>query len=266
MKLWAKKGFEWAEDGLVGLWSPVNTGATNRLMIDCALHGINTGTNRYANGNLAWSGSSTGTVFECDGTNNNVVDLPNKYAGLSGPFSITTWFLSTYTGTGAPMIASNYNGSGGGHLMYINGSTGFINSFIGASSVEWSGLNVNDGKLHCATVTRINFSTLACFVDGVNLGNKSGTFTGNPGEQGGGTPGQFLAAGFFGVPFKGQIFEINMMQNFMQFGEHQSMYQAGPGGMWQREPRRNRSYFAQITTFKNYWFRQQQHMIGGGIR
>jgi hypothetical protein len=66
--------------------------------------------------------------------------------------------------------------------------------------------------------------------------------------------------------FNGQIDDVIILNSTITSNEARFIYEQGRGGGMLREPPRRRSYFASVTTFKNHWFRNQQRMIGGGIR
>lgn len=258
MKLYARRGFEWAEDGLVGLWSPVSTGATQGILLDCNLSSNNHGTlTGYTDINAGWQGSDFGAVLNADGVDDRVLTSP--WRGMAGAYSVAAWIRTTYSGTGTMILGSSFLGSNGVHLMGVRGSDGAVYGFAG--SERWfTGVACNDGNWHFATITRPNTNAMTCFVDRRDLGSLSGGQSYDPGL---GNNWGFFRTGF-GAQWIGQAAEIAMFGRAITLTQHQEMYQAGPGGMWQDRPRRSRVYFSSAG-FRAYWARRQSQLIGGGV-
>ena len=262
MKLYARRGFEWAEDGLVGLWCPVLTGATQSLLLDCnpltSNHGTLTG---YTNINTGWVGSPFGTVINIDGVSGQF-SAPSDTI-LTGNFSVSMW-VNIQASTGFYMTLferppgrtlSVWLGGSVISGVAVGGTGQFVNRALGIVLNRW----------HLFTIVRRRFQ---CFyyLDGV-LQSQSGIsefsvttetalngtqWTIGPSSTGGGTRLNAFVAEF--APRSIDLLDGQIMQAF----------QAGPGGMWQDRPRRSRSYFASAG-FKAYWARRQSQLIGGGV-
>lgn len=232
MKLWARRGFEWAEEGLAGLWCSVLTGATGSTLLDCNPSTSNHGTlTSYTDLNTSRVGTQYGTAIDFNGTNNYVAT--STWRGLSGDYSASFWFRTSFATSGATcMLGSSYNGSGGVHILGVRGTDGALYGFAG--SERWYGGGYNNNSWVLATVVRRFSDGLGTmFANGISLGSQAGLGTSDPatgaGWRFGGTP-------FFGSQFPGQIAEIIFHGRMLTLAEHQTAYQAGPGGAWQLTP------------------------------
>lgn len=283
MKLYARRGFEWAEDGLVGLWSPVSTGGTQGMLLDCNPSTNNHGTlTGYTDINTGWVGSDYGTSKNYNGSTDRDLCSTNPLLGATN-FAISVWARRTAAQRGQ-LVANQYLSGGeftGFRFFYENTATfgtqpasfTFQCSQFVVANNSWStpanSFPQNVWK-HCV----MNFITglqVEFFIDGrrVTTSNWGGSTNTNEIRWGtvdrglgfGRTSQSYLNSDFFA----GQIAEIKTYYNrTLSAGEAMQDFQAGPGGMWQDRPRRSRVYFG-AAGFKAYWARRQFQLIGGGV-
>lgn len=281
MKLYARRGYEWAEDGLVGLWSPVSTGATQSTLLDCNLSTSNHGTlTNFSNLNTAWVGSQYGSVLDFDGMN-DFVWAATTLTSAPSALSASVWFRTTAVGgVGAskvifgkyqttPSAARSFfmriNDSPDNRLGVNISADGTLNAPV---FKQWYSTEaINDGAWKHAVFT-LQANTLTVYINGSVA---SGTFvlngTVNTVLWDSLTPFLIGASNTVASPnsfFPGQIAEVVVWNRALTPVEIQSLHQAGPGGMWQDRPRRSRAYFG-AAGFKAYWARRQSQLIGGGV-
>ena len=254
MKLYPKRGFEFSAEGCTGLWCPVLTGNTGYQVLDSNLttdnHGNAVG---YANPSQPWRGSERGTILDFDGTNDNVILTPNR-AIYAMPFSVSVWALarnvtqnlvvfSVGSSTNAtPLFIVAFRGDSSGDPIQIqmrgsngvnsvcNGSGFVANRFyhiVGVFASETSRTVYVDGVQGQTDTTSHTATTL----DRVTIGALVRT-----------TSGQFL---------NGQVAEICVVGRALTPLETRRLYDVGPGGAWQFEPRRRSSYFAELLQLPN---------------
>lgn len=233
MKLYARRGFEWAEEHLAGLWCPVLTGATGSTLLDCNPSTSNHGAlTNYSNLNTAWIGSQYGTVLDFDNTDDNV-SISHLSALDSGDHTISFWYF-TSTVSGLNQIIAQWNTFGAsGPIIFRNGA-----------AIAWQIVNrVTTSNILTANswhfISCIRGSSLRVMCNGV-----LDSATTIPGTQNNNEP--FLIGG----PVVGagtgagncRIAELQIHRRAITINEHQQAFQAGPGGAWQDRPRRSRVY------------------------
>lgn len=273
MKLYARQGFEWAEDGLVGLWSPVSTGATQGVLLDCNPSTSNHGAmNGYTDINTAWVGSRYGTVLSFNGSSNyaQIPSRPNFTPSKN--WSILVWYNSRilppnpslsyeYCLLSNSQATSPYNGFDIRGERYRTGLDNFELS-IAISGTEY--------QISCGPITTNSWTFISATYDGIVLrtfrnGRQYATLnvTGSINLS-----SQNLRIGdnpsFSPRFFNGFVAELEILNRVCESQQVLSAFEASPGGMWQDRPRRSRAYFG-AAGFKAYWARRQAQLIGGGL-
>ena len=256
MKLYTRRGFEWAEDSLVALWSPRSTGATGLTAMDCSLQGNNHATAiSYVNQSQPWIGSQFGTVFSFNGSGYFSI-ARNPLQGLSEG-SVLFWSRNTNisqneTGPVFAGLSENWP-FGGDQLIYTSLLRG-SNRVNSIAPVGGASALLNWNQFCCATKANQSWNL---FQNTTRIATTAALST---------ISTTTLIGSQSAFRYQGNIAYIALYSRQLTKIESDLSFAAGPEGMWQLEPNGKRSYFAQVTTFKNYWFRSQQHMIGGGIR
>ena len=265
MKLYARRGFEWAEDGLVGLWSPVSTGATQGMLLDCSPSTSNHGTpTGVTNLNTLWRGSDVGTeTFVATSTFWNCGTSPQL--DFTGPFTVMAWIRNnTANDTGFITKISNLTTpTYRGWALISDYKTGKLQAFWGNAIRATGAKIVSNVSRYQLLGMRWTGALAEVFVDGVVDG--SGTVTTAPNSTG--TPlyiGQYDFNGGTSRSMNGGFAEGCCFNRALSHAEFFQAFQAGPGGMWQNRPRRSMVYFGSAG-FKAYWARRQSQLIGGGV-
>lgn len=270
MKLYARRGFEWAENGLAGLWSPVSTGGTGSILLDCNPSTSNHGTLlNFTNANESWSGSRFGAVASFESTANRYFSVADSGSlRLGNALSFCAWSRPTTLGdTNGLEVFSKTTSAGTPFISYaiewldtqrFRVSIGTSNGFINANAATTSPLN--EWSFVCGTYDQQN---LRCFLNGFISSStfQTASITYTTGSLG---IGQWAASPQSTNKFIGDIAEIVLVSRVLAPSEIFQAYQAGPGGMWQDRPRRSRVYFG-AAGFKAYWHRRQSQLIGGGV-
>lgn len=268
MKLYARRGFEWAEDGLVGLWSPVSTGRTDSLLLDSLRSNDNPGsTVNYTSINDAWAGSTIGSVLNFPTSYSNRYFLCSNQQSFPNTlkFSLSVWVNLSSTGTTQGLLSF---GSNAYELSWTASAVAFGipgNSFASGSFAQvantWTNItatiNANSTSQAGMSAIYVNGNPLsltnnAAPISALTIG--SNTIIGMRNTS--------LAWPFYGRWAEGCVFRRSLMP-----GEVMQYFQAGPGtnGMWQDRPRRSRVYFSSAG-FRAYWHRRQSQLIGGGLK
>jgi hypothetical protein len=265
VKLYARRGYEWAEDGLAGLWSPVTTGATGLTILDSALqsnnHGSPTG---FTDANTPWRGSVFGTeTFIATNTFWNCGTAPQ--CDFTGPFSVMAWVRNNTANDTSfiSKISSLTTPAYRGWALSSNFSNGRLQAFWGNAIRATSAKVVSNVARYQLLGMRWTGSLCEVFIDGIVDG--SGAVTAAPNSTG--TPlylGQYDFNGGTGRSMNGGLAEGCCFNRALSHAEFYDAFQAGPGGMWQDRPRRSRAYFG-AAGFKAYWARRQSQLIGGGV-
>lgn len=274
MKLYARRGFEWAEDGLVGLWCPVLTGATGLYALDSsgfANHGTLTG---YANEGQPWVGNTAGTAINFDGAN-DLVDVPNTNGLVQSSYTISFWIrrngnsvnwitkgsgqsddIEVYQQTASNIVIAHNRGNGG--QLTAMGFPIIPNLTLTHVVISYDLRRATAGTL---------FSRWQAWYNGIpQLGtpiaaNAEAPLSTNTRWQISSSEHAAFTTGKF---FNGQMSEVAIWNRAFLPGEAIQASAAGPGGMWQDRPRRSRVYFSSAG-FRAYWHRRQSQLIGGGV-
>ena len=247
MKLYAKRGFEWAADGCVGLWCPVLTGNTGLKICDSNFTTNNDGNAiGYTNSSQPWVGSEFGTVLSCDGANDRISNNASSlYTFGTREFSFGGWFrLGATTGAYAPLTTNWGNASNQFSGRWFLGLFDtWMRVFDSVGNIAISYTPTVGVWNHYVVSKRQGVVTL--YVDSIAQGTYSGTNQ-NWSNEGavsiGGTSDGFAncrcAEGFVSI---------------VGYSAHDvaKLYSIGPAGAWQREPIRPRSYFAELLTIPN---------------
>lgn len=245
MKLHPRRGFERFADGCLGLWAPVLTGSTGFQIWDSNLntnnHGVSLG---YSTPAQPWTGSQFGQVLDYNGTT-NFSNLGTIYGDNLSVFSISIWVLNkTMPGNNIARIIlgwGNNDIAAQGIFLKVNNSSGNIRFVIqknqgGSSNITtvlpiagvWQHLVLN------AIGNRVIFYTNGL----LNL------------DQSFGAAVQASSSLFVGGRAGNQscdmqVSEMKFYGRILTAQEVSGDFQAGPGGLWQREPVRRVSFFSQ---------------------
>jgi hypothetical protein len=265
---------EWMGDGLQLAICPSFTGPTGLAALDVSGRS-NQGTLTNMDRNTAWQTSGGKIALEFNGLNatdtRNFVSLgsPRGLDKIQVNLSVFLWARPT-SGTGTRTLWAAYRGTTNSELYsllrlegttlkyYTSTSAGAfqsVGSLIVTNNV-WSFLGFTVSGSLSAPVATI---TINQAFQSFNLSAVSST----PAD---GIDFRIGAPQTFGEAFQGQIDDVRGLNRSLTEPEIRQLYEQGRGGGMLYQPPRKRSYFAQVTTLKNYWFRNQQRMIGGGIR
>ena len=258
MKLYARRGFEWAEDGLVGLWSPVSTGGTQGMLLDCNPstngHGTLTG---FTDINTAWVGTQIGTALDFSATANTATMTSPSIS--QGDFAIFQWLRVRSITSGFMVLFERGTQREPSVFLGTNGNIAY--TAVGATyDFNQRSLGIVLDKWHLYTMTRQG-GIVSHFLDGAFRSSITG-LTSTQANATAWTLGAAISGG--GTRFDGQIAEFFPLRTVANQGQIMQAFQAGPGGMWQDRPRRSRVYFG-AAGFKAYWARRQSQLIGGGV-
>ena len=248
MKLWARSGYEWA-DNLSGLWSPVLTNGTGLTLLDSSSNGSDDATlTGYTNPNTAWQQTKAGMSVNFTGATYAVPQKTRSIFPLG--FSARTmalWFIHTSGNTQAMMGYGGNSGSGQrfdfwpqltnsigveivGYGLQVDYTRTSEPRFIVATLNGLTSTLTSACKLFLDGIEGTNYQTFgsAVAIDTRNTGMTFGTISGAPNNNN----------------FNGRILEAWILPSELNPGQILSAYQAGPGGMFDFQPRRRRSYFA----------------------
>lgn len=268
MKLYARRGFEWSEDGLVGLWSPVSTGGTQGMLLDC-----NPSTNNYGrlsnftNINTGYVGSVYGTALNTDGTANRVEIDPSSVFTNMVDATISGW---VFADAQVPQTPARFGFSTASfddnRFSWITLNTG-VHRFTctGANGVKTNldySASVLTGSWKLVTLVAEK-TTLSIFIDGRFATSASKSVGLSLSSCGFGIAGQYARAAGYN-PSSQRTAEVTIHRRPLFEQEIFQAFQAGPSGMWQDRPRRSRIYFG-TAGFKAYWAKRQSQLIGGGV-
>ena len=254
MKLYPKRGFEFAADGNRGLWCPVLTGNTGYQVFDSNFHTNNHGTaTGYTNASQPWVRNETGTALGFDGSNDHVLVNDSESLDFDSGLTLSFWArtgssIASIGMLGAKAIVSPLALS---YRIWIQSRLNFqISSDGGTVSIstrQSSILATNTTYFFCCRFQGSRIQDV--FVNG-RIDNAA--FTGGvirPSCFIGATPfligAQAATSSTMSNPFLGQIAEVCARERVLSLSEITTLYQAGPGGAWQHEPVRRVSYFAQ---------------------
>lgn len=221
-------------------------------------------------------GNRNGYALDFDGVNDWVDFGPRNFSGTD--FSVVSWFRILTAGVHFPYSTSSATSAAGIDLLY---GPAFVFSQI-RSTISGSGLSalVHDfGTTANALAGPICF--VQCFSDSqatkthsifVNGGNKqSTTYTASVASTQNwswakrGT--QFFVAGGGGSNANGTCrwLEQIVFRGILTDSEVSLIYRLGPGGLLDQSYKRPTSNVVE-TSFRNYWLKKSQSLIGGGIK
>lgn len=249
---------EWEslQSRIVGRWCPSFSGATG-LQFPSTMgrnHGVLT-----ADRNTSWQTvNGAGALRFGDGVNWQYATIPAAASPTGNAFTISVWVHCVTAG-----VFGNTVWWKEGHSYFYNLTA---NSFV----VNYGATSANEFGVGASIIGRMAHVCMTydgliarCFVDG----NLSGSRTNAAAINNTNVLSLATRTGSAAWATSGMwqddiiIFNTALTANEVRF-----VYEQGRGGGMLYQPPRRRSYFAQVTTFKNYWFRNQQRMIGGGIR
>jgi len=240
---------------IVGRWCPSFSGNTGLQLPDTMGRNHGTLTNFSNNGNDAYVASPDRTALSFDGANDQL-NLSSAVAfGTNAPYTLTAWISKTALGANA--------GNNGG--IFRDGNTFLITSEnVGRLWGRHSGTTLADantgplllgqGWSHVGITWNGSTASLifnGSFFTSASVATSTAFSISVIGQQ----ASQFLLA---------QLDDVTVFNTALTANEVRFIYEHGRGGGMLYQPPRRLSYFAQVTTFKNYWLRNQQRMIGGG--
>lgn len=248
MKLWATKGYEWAQQECLLLVCPTITGATSAAVLDSNQKTNNQG--QWINSNNAatvWAGTSFGTVINANNISERV-DFPNIPQINAGEVTFSIWYY-TATISGLNTLFNNWSSvaTTGGFYCFRNGA---------AIAFQAANLNyrVTTGNIltagawhHIVCVRRNGVSGMRVYCNSV-ADPASATAGGNQ------TSTQpFNLFGNYGGTGAGncQVAEFGIWRYAWTQNNVATYFNAGINKIWQREPVRPRSYFAELLTTPN---------------
>ena len=244
--------------GLLGAWCP-SLGATGFRLLDRSRR--NNHCSMLNTASTSWRTSGGKLAFLHDGTDDRVFSSSFPMSAMSATSnSFSIWVNPTTTNVNTRLFGIGEFGTnftlrfnfenleftfGGTALI----SVGFVNATFGN---RWT---------HICGVSDASGARL--FFDGALVGTRSDTVSLTRTTSG-------LGIGYrFGVNsefYSGFTDDFRLYSSTLSPQKAQQLYELGRSGGMRHQPPKKRSYFAQVTTFKNYWFRSQQQVIGGGIR
>jgi hypothetical protein len=226
-------------------------------------------TNFSNNGNDAYVTSPDKLALNFDSANSTFVDLPLPSFDPANGLTISFWlYIKTY---------STYLAITSGFQTWRISAGGIIN--LPGGQVPLNGLVVaRQGAAFAGSTLPIALNTWyhVCHTWDRSRGllyvnTDPGTIVGTAGPNTGPVTRGYIGAS--GSTSAGPnsysssfIDDVILCNTAVTANEVRFIYEQGRGGGMLYQPPRRRSYFASVTTFKNYWFRNQQRMIGGGIR
>jgi hypothetical protein len=255
---------------IVGRWCPSFSGATGLQLPNTSRfgnHGVLTNMDR----NTSWVASGGKGALDFDGNINDVRFASNPAFNIQNP-SFSMWvYMRTQNGGIKALIDYDHGVPQGWVIQSEDATTTRTFYFAWVSPSGYQG----NGPVSRITIPLEKWSHI-CYVkngpiisgylDGqliYSFTTINGTIVYNV------TIPQVCIGGCIAIggrQWNGQMDDITIFNTPLTANEVRFIYEQGRGGGMLYQPPRRRSYFAQVTTFKNYWFRNQQRMIGGGIR
>jgi hypothetical protein len=257
--------YEWMGDRLEFLFCPSFTGATNLKATDSSLSGA-TGDIVGSDPNTCWpvtdktlfwnQATTTGATHRIDiGINRGI-----RPTSVAEGITISFWLQAT-VGNGGVLLGQFANGVPSLGLGTVITSASPLWAFSGGNA-DFRGVNNQDmSYLRHHVFVAGPSSGAAWWVDGVRRATASiaGTATFGFG---------LIFAGFnFGNGLGGYLDDLRYYSRAWNAKEIAIAYREGRGaGMIIQPPRRKTYFVPPVSGWKSYWFRNQQRMIGGGIR
>lgn len=248
--------------GNTGLQLPSTTGKTHGVL-----------TNFANNGNDAYVTSPDKLALSLDGVNDYVTTtraIP-AFSQLSIGFWVnvasltnnsTPTFFSCGTGVSARPFFMQYTAATGFRFILINNATSAV-KYIRTQTptlntwehyvITWTGGADNSGF----QAYRNGVRSVVSYLD-------------QGAQMSGPLPGNLVRLGCyvdFTTPFQGLLDDFIIFDTAILPTEAQFIFEQGRGGGLLYRPERRKTYFVPpVTGWQSYWFRNQQRMVGGGIR
>lgn len=252
------RNFEWMGESLVGHWCFSFTGSTERTTLDLSGYGNHARNLNMGIGN--WQTVDGQTAMGFDGVDDQVSATTWPQRLLADYNTVMIWakrpsfanqefFICTGSASFGSMysLTTNYQ-----NLEFRYGAASPVSSLLG--NTEYA-----NRWIHLCGVTEPGLARI--FIDGVERARSTNSFTTTKTETG-------LGIGFrigIGGSSSGFLDDARIYARTVSPAQILATAQAGrAGGMLHQPPRRRSVSIA--AGFKAYWFRNQQRMIGGGIR
>jgi hypothetical protein len=250
---------EWMGEGLLAAICPSFTGHTGLQLLDVSGRGFHCQTTNIDR-NTSWQTSGGKLAILHDGTDDRLFNSSFPMSEMSNQNnSVSIWINPTTTNTTTRPFGVGQFGSSFG-LRFNFQNLEFIFGGTSPLSVTMNSAIYANRWTHVCAVADAAGARL--FFDGSLVGTRSDTVSLAK------TNG--LGIGYrFGVNsdfYSGFTDDFRIYSGTLTPSEIRQLYERDRGGGMLHQPPRRRSYFASVTTFKNYWFRNQQQMTGGGIR
>jgi hypothetical protein len=271
---------KWSYDGLVGHWCPSATSPTGLQLLD--ISGFNsTGTLTGMDAPTDWVIRDGKYALDFDGANDYVV--AGNRASLGSRFSAFGWVRKTTTQSQVQIVgqyqaatnqrswqlatsSASLGGSANGTQLAFFASgdgTAVSNQVRGAFTTA----TISDGNWYHVGVV-FNLGVISLYRNGTPQTNISanftGTFTTPFATNASWSIGAYNADSGGNGFLLGQLDDIRIYNRFLTANEVQKLYAGGRGfGLLKSF---NRRWMMPAASFKHYWFRNQQRMVGGGIR
>jgi hypothetical protein len=207
-----------------------------------------------------WTNSRDKIALTFDGID-DLVNFGNVSALNSLPLSFSCWYRPSGT-TGARTIFEKYSSGPAGVFCFQNGNAiSFQMGGSGSSNRVTGGTLVAGEWYHVAATVSSTLITL--YVNATSVGTPLA-----PGSANSSTQPFTLCGSNSGISNgNGMIDDLRAYSRVLSNSETVATYEAGRSGGLLYEPPRRKSYFVPpVGGWQSYWFRNQQRMIGGGIR
>jgi hypothetical protein len=253
VKLYPKRGFEFAADGNSGLWCPSLTGGTGYQVFDSNFGTVNTGTaTGYTDAGSPWIRNEQGNSLDFNGASNHVVIDNSRSLNFSASMSLAFWVKTGANVSSLSMLAAKAIVSPAQISYRVWIQTSRLNFQISRTGSGEFGQRqssiLNPNTTYFFAVRFQGSRVQDIFLNGV-LDNAAFLGTIRPSCFVGQTPliigAQAETSSTISAPFLGQMAEVCTWNRALTVGEIRTLYEAGPGGAWQLEPVRRVSYFAQ---------------------
>lgn len=254
------RGCEWMGDGLQLAICPSFTGPTGLAALDVSGRGFHCQTLNIDR-NTSWQTSGGKLAFSHDGTDDRVFNNSFPMSAMSATSnSFSIWVNPTTTNANTRLFGAGEFGTLFS-LRFNFQNLEFVFGGTAVASVPFTNATFGNRWTHICGVSDASGARL--FLDGALSGTRSDTVSLTRTTNGLGIGYRFAVNSEF---YSGFSDDFRLYSRTLTPPEVRQLYERDRGGGMLHQPPRKRSYFAQVTTFKNYWFRSQQQMIGGGIR
>ena len=250
---------EWMGEGLLTTICPSFTNPTSTQLLDVSGRGFHCQTLNIDR-NTSWQTSGGKLAFSHDGTDDRVFNNSFPMSAMSATSnSFSIWVNPTTTNANTRLFGIGEFGTNFTlrfnfqNLEFTFGGTALI-------SVSFANATFSNRWTHICGVSDASGARL--FFDGVQVGTRSDTVSLTRTTSG-------LGIGYrFGVNsefYSGFTDDFRLYSRTLTPPEVRQLYERDRGGGMLLQPPKRKSVFI-AAGFKNYWFRSQQQMIGGGIR